>query len=196
MSDNYLIHYGVLGMKWGIRKGNYSTTFVKASKKADKLKNKADSKTTEYNNYVAKNSVKLAKSKAKMNKQQSKSNKLGFKYSNMNTQAVTKKWYNDNGNPYLTEQANNNQKNRYEKLAVKTNNALSKNNKKLEKTSKKVAKLETGLAKKQAASIKANKRSEKWLNSMSKAFSQVSINDISSEARDYGKKYIDMLMQN
>ena len=38
-----------------------------------------------------KNSVKLAKSKAKMNKQQSKSNKLGFKYSNINTQAVTKK---------------------------------------------------------------------------------------------------------
>ena len=54
MSDNYLIHYGVLGMKWGVRKGNYSTTFVKASKKADKLKTRADSKTTEYNNYVAK----------------------------------------------------------------------------------------------------------------------------------------------
>lgn len=72
---------------------------------------------------------------------------------------------------------------------------MNKNNKKLEKTSKKVAKLETGLAKKQTASIKANKRSEKWLNSMSKAFSQVSINDISSEARDYGKKYINMLMQ-
>lgn len=41
-------------MKWGIRKGAYSSTFVKASKKADKLKTKADSKTTEYNNYVAK----------------------------------------------------------------------------------------------------------------------------------------------
>lgn len=41
MNNNELKHYGVLGMKWGIRKGEYSKTFTKASKKANKLQRKA-----------------------------------------------------------------------------------------------------------------------------------------------------------
>lgn len=37
-----LYHYGVLGMKWGVRKGNASGAYTKASKKLNRLDRKAD----------------------------------------------------------------------------------------------------------------------------------------------------------
>lgn len=39
--NNYLAHYGVLGMKWGVRK-NPQRAYTKASKKYDKLEKKAN----------------------------------------------------------------------------------------------------------------------------------------------------------
>jgi hypothetical protein len=41
MDDSYLAHYGVLGMKWGVRK-NPQRAYQKASKKFDKLEKKAN----------------------------------------------------------------------------------------------------------------------------------------------------------
>ena len=37
-----LYHYGVLGMKWGIRRGNATKAYTKASKKLTKLDKKVD----------------------------------------------------------------------------------------------------------------------------------------------------------
>lgn len=37
-----LYHYGVLGMKWGIRRGNTTKAYAKASKKLTKLDKKVD----------------------------------------------------------------------------------------------------------------------------------------------------------
>ena len=37
-----LYHYGVLGMKWGIRRGNATKAYAKASKKLTKLDKKVD----------------------------------------------------------------------------------------------------------------------------------------------------------
>jgi hypothetical protein len=39
--DEFLEHIGVRGMKWGVRRGNQSRTFARASKKAVKLEKKA-----------------------------------------------------------------------------------------------------------------------------------------------------------
>lgn len=55
-NSNELLHYGVLGMKWGVRR-NPSTAFSKATKKADKLDHK-----------VTKAATKLAKRTAKFQK--------------------------------------------------------------------------------------------------------------------------------
>ena len=39
-SEDYLQHYGMLGMKWGVRKGNASAAYAKSARKAQRLKNK------------------------------------------------------------------------------------------------------------------------------------------------------------
>ena len=54
VSEEELKHYGVIGMKWGVRRGNTAKAYSKASKKFDKLSKKADKKQTKANKKLAK----------------------------------------------------------------------------------------------------------------------------------------------
>ena len=62
---NELYHYGVLGMKWGVRKGNYSSAYSKGVKKLKKLENKS----AKYEN----KSYKLSAKSTKLNRKAYKS---------------------------------------------------------------------------------------------------------------------------
>lgn len=87
-----LRHYGVIGMKWGVRRGNVSKAYAKASKKLDRLdsklskkeskavkrSNKADKKYSSVlatDKSRAKAEVKARKSAAKLAKQARKADK-------------------------------------------------------------------------------------------------------------------------
>lgn len=58
--ENELKHYGVLGMKWGVRH-NPSKTYAKSSKHADRLKDKAAAADLKSANYHAKTVKRMAR---------------------------------------------------------------------------------------------------------------------------------------
>lgn len=77
--EEYLQHYGVLGMKWGVRRGRTQQAYAKASKKLKKLETKVDKAQAKARKASSKadrkqygmftNEKKAAKSRAKANKQ-------------------------------------------------------------------------------------------------------------------------------
>lgn len=84
--DGQLCHYGVLGMKWGVRRGNASKAFAKASKK----KNKLDSRATDVQYESAKLAKKALKkeSKARSERQYKKARKIQFEANNLNLKSA------------------------------------------------------------------------------------------------------------
>ena len=91
--DNYLQHYGILGMKWGVRRSasSLSGKVDRLNRKNQKLQTQADKSVSQFVRYnaksvqkkakgskyearIAKNSAKKAKYDYKLNKQQAKRN--------------------------------------------------------------------------------------------------------------------------
>lgn len=52
--DGELMHYGVLGMKWGVRRGRSAQAYEKASKKLTRISNKVDKRQRKANKKLAK----------------------------------------------------------------------------------------------------------------------------------------------
>lgn len=94
MAEHELYHYGVLGMKWGVRRGNTSKAYQKASKKLDKLDKKVTKKENKVIKRAKKNDDALASrfsSKRKLDRTQRKVTKAAASYRKSLRKA--NKWY-------------------------------------------------------------------------------------------------------
>lgn len=84
--DEQLSHYGVVGMKWGVRRGNYSTAYAKSSKKLKKLNDKA-AKTRLKSAKLEKKAL-SKEVKATSEKKYQKARKLQFKANKLNLKSA------------------------------------------------------------------------------------------------------------
>lgn len=94
MSQKELYHYGVLGMKWGVRRGNTSKAYEKASKKLNKLNQRVEKQETKMIRKAEKADVvkgsRLA-TKGRKERAQNKAESSAAKYRNRVRKA--NKWY-------------------------------------------------------------------------------------------------------
>ena len=97
--DEYLEHYGVLGMKWGVKNANYSTVRQKGAAKLEKIdaksaqSSKIKTKAAKLNYKSAKLDYKNLKRRAKgepeiISKKQQKAAKLNMKAATIDNQIV------------------------------------------------------------------------------------------------------------
>lgn len=163
MDQNELMHYGVLGMKWGVRK-NPTQAYAKASRKRQKLENRVVKAKTAYD----KATVKANTGKSyKHQKLQAKASRLQYK--------ADKKKYGLFSNPQKAEQRQ-----------WKADKAQFKADKYKAKHETRVAKA----GKKQANYIKAQRKAEKWVKAMDKSFRDIDIASLSSEKISYGEDFV------
>jgi hypothetical protein len=96
LNHNYLAHYGVLGMKWGVRR-NASKAYVKAVKKQRKIEDKASKLQVKSAKKQLKATKKMANSTTKAGmmkglKLQAQANKLNLKSAKLQRKAIN--WVN------------------------------------------------------------------------------------------------------
>ena len=89
-----LYHYGVLGMKWGVRRGNTTKAYAKASKKLTKLDkkvDKAEALARKRRGQVDAAAASFFSTKRRIDKAETRSKKASAKAALRNRQA--ERWY-------------------------------------------------------------------------------------------------------
>lgn len=172
--SNELYHYGVKGMRWGVRK-NPDKAYSKASNKLRKL----DAKLNKLTNKSVDISPKTAKYEAKKGKTDRKLTKL-------RSNASTKRYKADTAILF---------QNTKEKSARKAERKLARYEHKAAKMDAKFARQNYKSLKNDAQIKKAQKKAMNWYNSMEKTFSNVSVSNMDPADVALGKQYASIFQQ-
>lgn len=191
--DNELKHYGVVGMKWGVRRGNKAkrrqTTAVNALNKMTDLQ---DERIKNYNKSFSKSNPTTSKPSAEEKRLASEFRR------NTGRKADAKKHY-SKAYSKATKKANKlNQKavDKNLKAAKLQKKALEKEVKATnEKQHQKARKIQFKANELNLQAAKLEKKGAKWEKKMESAFTNVSIKDVDPAVIEAGKKYAYMLMK-
>lgn len=165
LSNEELMHYGVLGMKWGIHRGNVAQSYSKAVSKRNKLdkqvevaKTKAQKATVKANTGV---SAKYKKLQATADKYQRKADKKKYGFIPNQKKAI--------------------------KFQIKADRAQFKANKYKDKAERRDIKA----GKANVKYIRAQRKAEKWVKAMDKAFKDKDLTQTSKTHRDFDRRYVE-----
>lgn len=164
MEQNELMHYGVLGMKWGVHRGNVSQAYGKASAKRRKLDNRVVQAKKAYDKATIKANTGAA---LKYKKLQTKADAMQAK--------ADKKKYGMFSNAQKAAE-----------LQVKADRAQYKANKYKSKYEQREANAGSANAK----YLKAQRKAEKWAKNMDKVFKDYDVNNLPSDRVDAGKEFV------
>lgn len=177
------MHYGVLGMKWGVRR-NPSKAYDKATVKKEKLISNVNKTRQAYNQ--AKIKVNSGAS-AKYQKYQAKATALKVKSDKAEAKKLKR------SNPLIRTEISDA---RYQNAARKADKAKAKYMKVQTKADKYKAKPEKSTLKLGLAEVKhlrAVKKAEKWVKQMNKTFKDVDVKSLDSDKVDSGKSFLEKM---
>lgn len=182
MSNYELYHYGVLGMKWGVRK-NPTKAYIKAKKKRDRLDRLAKAR-----NASLRRSTDLADRQRSYTDKQKHELELAKTRKDMDASNLdlAKRRYGDGRNDLFGFQLQN-----VGKAQQKLNKSTDAYDKQNVRTNKAILDLDTAdsrVARDAARAESAAKKSERWQSAMNRAFK-----DVSPEAIQAGEAYFENL---